>query len=68
MSQTQHEALSFIQNTYPDTLLLNKSQTAKVLNISPAGLDRLRKDGRITAQMVGGKVLYRVHEIARYLG
>lgn len=67
MSQTANETLSFIQSVYPDKLLLDKKQTAKILSISAMSLDRLRKEGRIHSQMVGGKVLFKIHDIARYL-
>ncbi|WP_415408228.1 helix-turn-helix domain-containing protein [Sulfurovum sp. CS9] len=47
--------------------LLNKEQTAKELGVSKATLDRFRKDGSIESKTVGGQIMFKLDEVARYL-
>ncbi len=48
--------------------LLTKKQTARELGgISTQKLDRMRKNGLIESKRVGGTVMFKIEEIARYL-
>ncbi len=60
------EFITFLRETY-HTMLLNKEQTATEINISQATLDRLRKDNKISSKKVGGQIMFKIDEVARYL-
>lgn len=50
-----------------DKSLLTKRETAKELSVSPATVDRLRKDGLISSKKVLGQIMFSVDEIARFI-
>ena len=64
MSQT--ELTTTLRETYK-SMLLNKEQTSRELNISQATLDRLRKDNQIESKKVAGQIMFKIDEVARYL-
>ena len=47
--------------------VISKKDTAKELNISPIGVDRLRKNGLIQSKKIGGQIFFGIDEIARFL-
>jgi len=49
------------------SLVLTKEQAAKELNISQTTLDRLRRRGAIASKLIGGQVMFKAEELARFL-
>ena len=48
-------------------IIATKNQASRVLQVSEATLDRMRKAGQIHSIRVGNQVMFRVDEIARFL-
>lgn len=65
-SMSKEDFTTSLRETY-NTMLLNKEQTAKELNISQATLDRLRKSGGIKGKKVCGQIMFKIDEVARYI-
>lgn len=63
---TEQEAKEYLLAKHTG-LLLTKKETAVELHISPANLDRLRQTGQIESKKIGGKVLFNIGEVARFL-
>lgn len=51
----------------PPAALLNKRQAARLLNVSPKTLDRLRAQGLIETVKIGSRALFRPEEVAAYI-
>lgn len=58
--------LDNLQQRYNKSLL-SKKEAARELNISPATLDRLRKNGEIRSKRVGGGIYFSLQEISAFL-
>jgi len=57
-----------ISKIYPDKLLLNKEELARVRNISQSTLNREKQRGTgVPYKKEGGRILYPVREVAKWL-
>ena len=61
--------MSILDSLYKryNKLLLSTKETAQLLSISQATLDRLRHSGVIKSKKIGGGVFFTINEIALFL-
>lgn len=50
----------------PDRLLVTRPEAARILSLSIAEIDNLRRSGRLMAKRHGSKVLFPVGELERF--
>ena len=62
----QIKTIELLRSKY-NSLVISKSQTAEELRVSQATIDRMRKIGDIESVKVGGSVMFKIDEIARFL-
>jgi len=57
-----------ILKIYPGRILLTKAELARIRNVSESTLNRELRDGRgVTYKKEGGRVLYAIRDIAKWL-
>jgi len=66
MTELQNETVARLQSDY-GTMMLNKSQAAKELNISTTQIDRLRKSGELKFKTIGTQIRIPANVIAELI-
>ena len=49
------------------SLLVTKKEAARELRISSATIDRMRRNGEISSNRIGGQIMFRIDEILKLI-
>ena len=66
MSDVQKQVTELLYSKH-GKMYLNKEDTAKELDVTPATLDRMRNDGEIKSSTIRGSIKFSLTEIAKFI-